>query len=128
MIKLGQVLHVCVVDEITDKNGNYRPRLVRKVWVVCKVGKTKGNITPVSVSDGVKIKKETHRGVNQWFKGYKPNELIGGYYKSEIAAVRSLIEKKNPYKDSRYNPEWAAEWDKDQAMIKRAIVKLKTGK
>ncbi|AUR86201.1 hypothetical protein NVP1083O_55 [Vibrio phage 1.083.O._10N.286.52.B9] len=125
MIKLGQVLHTCDLRESHDKNGVYKPRLVRETWVVCKVGKTKSTITPVSISDGVCVRKIKFN--TKPFFDLKPNEVVRNYYKSEIAAVRSLVEKKNLY-DVEYDPIWAAEWDKDQAMLKRAIAKLKAGK
>lgn len=122
MIKLGQVLHACELDEHHTKAG-YRPRLTKSKWVVCKVFPIKGTTIKFNVSNGVQIKKLSHYS-HRHSLSMKPNEVVMGFYKTEIAAVRALVEKKNPF-CKHDDPEWADEWDKDQALLKRAIKKLR---
>ncbi|AHK11783.1 hypothetical protein S144_69 [Shewanella sp. phage 1/44] len=126
MIKLGMVLHNIELHETTTKAG-YRPRLVRKVFVVCKVHKPKGSyITKVMISDGVVVKSIGVYG-NDLIKLIRPGEFARGYFKSERYALKALVERKCPY-DLNDDPEWVDEWKKEQGVVKRAIGKLKGGK
>jgi len=122
MIKLGQVLYTCDLEELHTLAG-YRPRLKREAWVVCKLGKSKGLVSKVTLSNGSKFFKFDYYEGSRIRR--KPNEVHNGFFKTEIAAVRALVEKKNPYASHDYEPEWADEWVKDQAVIKRAIAKLR---
>lgn len=118
-IKLGQLLHKCEINEIQTKQG-YRPRLVKSTWVVCKIGDTKGSKTVIKVCNGKDIETINHFESSIFTP--RAGEFYRGWYKTELAAVKSLLQTKCPFKDE---PEWVLEWEADQRLLKNAIAKLR---